>query len=164
MKKQSGNHIKSGPDKFVRIMKKLFVIFAVIAIPTLMVCLVYAFNASGTMKAVFIVLSCAVALLFLFVYGFYAMHVSMGTVLGVQTTEKVVHLVTKRKTFTYDVRMGCIEMRKKRNRFIGTFATQDSRDKFVFYSHAPFSKWSDEQFSEEDIRKFYARIDEVSRA
>ncbi len=161
MKRQLKAYWKAGPDKYVRLMKKLFVVFSVIVIPLFMVLLVFACNTTGTAQIIFIIVTVLFGVGYLSVYGFYEMHVSMGTALGVEIATKVVHIVTKRKTFTYDLRMGCIDMKVKKNRYIGTFETQDSRDKFIFYRHAPFTKYSDTQFTEKDIRQFYPKIDMI---
>ncbi len=161
MKRQPKAYFKSGPEKYVRTMHKLFVVFSVIAIPVFMVLLVNACNTAGTPKAVFIVATALCGLGYLCVYGFYAMHVSMGTAIGIEVSTKTVNIVTRRKTFTYDLRMGCVDMKFKKNKFVGTFETQDSRDRFVFYRHAPFTKYTDTQFTEKDIRQFYALLDTV---
>ena len=51
-------------------------------------------------------------------------------------------------------------MKVYKNKFIGTFQTQNSRDKFTFYRRVLFSKYSEEQFTERDIEHFYPRIHE----
>lgn len=142
-------------------MRKLLIALAVICFPVLMVLLVYAVNSVGSYRVLFALLCAAIALGYLVFYGFYSLQVSMGTVLGIEVTDKVVHLITKRKTFTYDVKRGCIRVRAKRSRYICTFQTQDSRDSFIFWKHAPFSRYSDEQFSREEIARFYPDMDEV---
>lgn len=148
---------KAGVVKYVRTMKKLFILFSVVAIPAIMVSLVFAFSR----YAAFYFIAPALIILYLVVYGFYAMHVSMGAVLEVQVTKEVVHIRTKRKTFTYDAQNGCVDMKVYKNKFVGTFRAQNSQDKFTFYRRVLFSKYSEEQFTEGDIARFYPRIEEI---
>ena len=148
---------KDGIVKYVGIVKKLFLALSFVAIPAFMVCLVLAF--SGFKPFAFV--APAVGVGYLVIYGFYAMRVSMGTVLGVEVTDKVVHLKTKRKTFTYDVKRGCVGVKIYNNRFVCIFQTQDSRDGFIFYRRVLFSKYSEEQFTRDDLRAFYPAIDEA---
>lgn len=149
--------MKEGVQRYVSIMKKLFLIFSFIAIPAFMTCLVFAFSGFS----VFIYISPAVGVLYLAVYGFYAMFVSMGTVIGMEITDKMIHIKTKRKTFSYDVHAGCVDMKVTDRKFVGTFETQTSRDKFTFYRRVLFSRYSDEQFTVDEIRLFFPRIDEM---
>lgn len=151
---KNGKFSRSGSVKYVRTVKIMLIVFTVAVFPTLMVLTALACNIGGTPRAVYSVIVAALAVVWFTVYGFYAMRVSMGTVTGLETTDKVVHLHTKRKTFTYDVKAGCVAVKVKGNRYLCTFETQDSRDKFIFYRHAPFSKYTDGQFSEEDICAF----------
>lgn len=155
MKHNGRVRYRSGPEKFVKIFKWGFFALSAVLLPTLMVLLALAWNTEGVPQIVYSVSAAVAALLFFVLYGFYALHVSMGTVIGLEVTDKVVHLHTKRKVFTYDVFRGCVGVVEKGNRFICTFETQDSRDKFIFYKHAPFTRYSDEQFTAEDIRMFY---------
>ena len=145
---------KAGIVKYVSIMKRIFVVFSIIALPAIMVFFVFAFSRIFA----FYFIAPAAVVLYLAAYGFYALHVSMGTVIGIEVTDKVVHLKTKRKTFTYDVRQGCVDMKVTPRKFVGTFETQDSRDKFTFYRRVLFTKWSEEQFKKEEIALFYPRI------
>ncbi len=149
--------MKEGVKRYVKVMKSLFTAFCVIAVPALMVFLVLAFNRVEGM--LFIWLSAALAILFFVVYGFYAMNVTMGTVIEVQYTNKMLYLKTPRKTYTYDMESGCVDMKVYKNKFVGTFETQDSRDKFIFYRRVLFSKYHEVQFTEDDIRPFYPLID-----
>ena len=146
--------MKEGILRYVKIMKRLFVIFSIVVLSAFMVCAVFAFN------KIFAFYFIAPALLFLWlvVYGLYAMRVSMGTVIGIEVTNEVVHLKTKRKTYTYDRERGCEAIKIKGNRFIGTFSTQRSRDKFIFYRRVLFSKYHEEQFTKEDIARFFPEI------
>lgn len=146
---------KAGIVKYVSIMKKLFVMFSIVALPAIMVCLIFAFSDAIAFQ---IIAPVAIAV-YLFVYGAYALRVSMGTVIGIEVTAQVVHLRTKRKTFTYDVKRGCVAMKVTKRRFVGTFETQDSREKFVFYRRVLFSKWSEEQFTPEEIARFYPALE-----
>lgn len=157
--KMPSSTMKSGAEKYVAIMKRLFVAFSVVLFLAMAVFLMFAYY--GFLGCILV--TAALALLWIVVYGFYAMRVSMGTVIGMSVTEKMLYLVTKRKVFTYDAAEGCIGMVRKGNRFIGTFETQDSRDKFIFYRRAPFSKYSDGQFTEEELRAFCPLIESKER-
>lgn len=148
---------KTGILKYVNIIRGLFIAFSCIMLPALMICLVLA----ASKYAAFYIIAPVLAIAYLVVYGFYAMRVSMGTVIGIEVTDKVVHLKTKRKTYTYDVRTGCVAMKVTKNKFVGTFQTQDSRDSFTFYRHVSFSPYHEEQFLKEDIRLFFPGIDEL---
>ena len=148
--------IKQAIKKYVDILKILFIVFSVVVIPSFMVCLVYAF--SGALA--FCIIAPVLGVVYLVVYAFYALRVSMGTVIGTEITDQVVHLKTKRKIFTYDVHMGCVGVKIKKNKFIATFQTQDSRDKFVFLRRFAVFGNGAEQFTVEDIRAFYSAIDE----
>ncbi len=145
---------RSGPVKFVKLMRILFLLLTIVIVPVVMILTALACNVKGVPCVILSVIVAALVVFWLTVYGFYAMRVSMGTVLGTEITDKVVHLHTKRKIFTYDVKMGCVAVKVRGNRYVCTFETQDSRDKFTFYRHAPFSKFSDRQFSEDDIAAF----------
>ena len=146
---------RRGPEKYVSVVKIALIIFSIAVFPVIMVLTAVACNLEDTLpRVVYSIVIAVLALGWLIAYGFYAMRVSMGTVLEVETNEKVVYLYTKRKVFTYDVKMGCVAVKVKGNRYICTFETQDSRDKFTFYRHAPFSKYSDAQFSDDDISSF----------
>ncbi|MBO5046136.1 MAG: hypothetical protein J6C93_04620 [Clostridia bacterium] len=155
--------MKSGIVKYVNVVKSFFRLFTVVCIPAFMVLLVVAFNAEEKAdKLLFGFLAGGVLLLFFIVYGFYSMRVTMGTVMEVQWTDQVVHLKTPRKTYTYDVVGGCVDMKVTGRKFVGTFETQDSRDKFIFYRRAPFSAYREEQFTVNEIRAFYPKIDEIA--
>ena len=146
--------IKEKLLKFVKLARKLFIILSCVAIPALMVCLVFAFM--GAMA--FWIITPVVFVGYLALYAVYAMYFSMGVVIGVEVTDKVVHIKTKRKTFTYDVHMGCVDMKVYKNRFVGTFQTQDSRDKFTFYRRVPFGKMYEEQFTVHEVAAFYPNV------
>ena len=88
------------------------------------------------------------------------MYVSMGTVLSVEVTEQVVHVVTKRKTFTYDAG-SCVAVKAKSGRYVATFRGNDSQDSFIFYTRVPFTGRYEGAFTKEDLRAFYPAIDEV---
>lgn len=146
--------VRSGPAKYASRAKFLLILLSIAVFPAIMILTALACNVKGAACAVYSVVVALLALSWLIVYGVYSFRVSMGTVIGIEVTAKVVHLYTKRKTFTYDAHMGCVAVKVKRNRYVCTFETQDSRDSFLFYRHAPFSKYSDEQFTEEDIVSF----------
>ena len=142
--------LKAGIRKYVDIVKRLFVAFSCVAIPAIMVSLVFAF-----MRYIaFCILAPVLIAAYLAVYGVYALKVSMGTVIGVDVREQTVNLITKRKTFTYDLKAGCVSFREKKNKFVAVFQTQDSRDKFVFLRRAPFSRYYEEQFTREEMSVF----------
>ena len=88
--------------RYVRSMKKAMVIFSVFAIPAIMVCAVFAFlNYIG-----FWIVTPVAVIAYLAVYAVYALRVSMGTVIGLEVTNDVVHVKTKRAVYTYDVKSG----------------------------------------------------------
>ena len=149
--------MKEGVLKFVKIIKRLFIIFSIVVLFAFMISAVFAFNK----VLAFYFIAPGLLLLWLVVYGLYAMRVSMGTVIGVEVTSEVVHLKTKRKTYTYDRERGCEKIKVKGNKFIGTFSTQQSRDTFIFYRRVPFSKYHEEQFTKEDIARFFPQIEET---
>ena len=161
MKKEKKRNIRTGPDKFVRFTSRLFIVLSIIVLPALMIIFALAVNLPGTARIVYAVSGVTTAIVYFVIYGFYAMTVSMGTVIGIEYTDMVVHLTTKRKVFTYDVKMGCVNVKRKGKRFICTFRAQNTQDKFVFWTKAPFTRYSDEQFTENDIRAFYPRFDEL---
>ncbi len=146
-------------EKYVRSVKKAFVIFSCFALPAMMVCAVFAFL--GYVGFWFVLP--AVIVVYLVVYGYYAMYVSMGTVIALEVTDQVVHLTTKRKIFTYDVQGGCIGVKAKNGKYVATFRTHDSQDSFIFYTHVPFSRHYEAAFDKEDLRAFYPLIDEVHK-
>lgn len=161
MKKKDMRGVRTGPAKFVGRMKTLFLLFSAVALPAMMIILVFAINGSPAGKIVFGCAGGALALGYLVAYGFFAMRVTMGTAVALSTTDKVVYVTTDRKVFTYDVEMGCVAVKEKRNRYICTFRTQDSQDSFCFYRRAPLSGYADGQFSEADIRSFCPAFDEM---
>lgn len=135
----------------------MFVIFSCVALPALMVCLIFAFAG----YAAFWFIAPAVFVVYLVVYGAYALILSMGTVIGFETTDKVVYVRTKRKTYTYDVKRGCKEVKATKRKFVCTFETQDSRDKFTFLRKVMFTKSYEEQFTAEEIAAFYPAIEDM---
>ncbi len=140
--------------RFVKIVKRLFFVFSIVAIFAEMILLVFSFmNYLGC-----IIAACVLGVGYLALYGVYALRVSMGTVIGIDVTDKVVHVKTKRKTWTYDVKRGCVGMKVKRNKFVATFQTQDSRDSFIFYRRVWFSPHGEEQFTADEIRMFYPSL------
>ena len=145
---------KPAVAKYVRFRKKLLIAVSIVVLPILMVCLVFACLG----YAAFWIISPAVAIGYIVFYAFYAMNVSMGTVIGFEATDLVVHLTTKRRTYTYDVKRGCVGIRTTKRKFIATFETQDSRDTFSFYRRTPFTKSYEEQFTPDEIAVFYPEI------
>lgn len=143
--------MKSGIVKYVSVVRKMFILLSCIVLPAVMVMLVLA--VSG--YTMFAYLAPALLIVYFFLYGCYALRVSMGTVTGVEITKEVIHLYTKRKVFTYDAESGCVELKTYKNKFVGTFEGQGSRDKFIFYRRVLFSKYSEEQFTLAEIRNFY---------
>lgn len=79
----------------------------------------------------------------------------MGTVLGVQFMGDSLRLVTKRKTFLYDAKEGCISVKEKKNKFIAVFRTADSQDSFIFYRRVLFTPYHEEQFTADDMKLIY---------
>ena len=149
--------MKEGVVKYVKIIKRLFIAFSIVVLPALMVSLVFAFSKVFA----FYFIAPALFLLWVVVYGLYAMYVSMGTVLGVEIAGGTVNLTTKRKTFSYDLDGGCVDIKVRKNSFVGTFRTESSQDKFIFHRRVFFSKYSQEQFTVDDVRRFYPSIDDI---
>lgn len=148
---------KEGVARYVTIMRRMFIGFAVVMIPAALICFAYAF--SGYIG--FWIISAALVVALIAAYCVYAMYVSMGAVVGFEITDKVLHVKTRRKTFTYDAGMGCVGVKVSRKKFIATFETRDSRDKFIFYRKVWFSKHFEEQFTVEEIKLFYPELAEV---
>ena len=162
MKAQQPFFYKDGPVKYVRRIKAAYTRFSALFIVAFMVLLVFAFNGSAVGKPVFFSVAAVLLIGYFISYGFYTSRVTLGTVLGIETTDLVVHLHTPRKTYTYDVRMGCVGVREYKNRFVAVFETQDSRDSFIFYKHAPLSSYADGQFTLSDIARFASGSPEAS--
>lgn len=136
--------------RFVKTVKKIFVIFSCFAIPVIMVCAVFAFL--GYIG--FWIVTPLVLIAYLAVYCWYAMHISMGTVIGIEVTDQVVHVKTRRGLYTYDAERGCTAVCRKRHAWLVTFCTQTTKDKFIFYSRVPFAKPYETAFTQEDIDLF----------
>lgn len=147
---------KHAVEKYVKTVKKMFIVFSVVALTAIMVCLLYAFMGYA---AFWIIAPCALVF-YLAVYAFYALRVSMGTAIGFETTDTVVYVRTKRKTYTYDVKRGCVGVKTTKRKFVCTFETQDSRDTFIFYRKAYFAKRYEDQFTADEIAAFYPKIAE----
>lgn len=149
--------MREKPDivAFVKLVRRLFIAFSVIALPAEMVFLVFAFM--GYIGC--IVGAAVLGVGYIAVYAAYAMQISMGTVLGVELTDKVIHVKTRRKIFTYDARRGCVAVKVKHSHFIATFQTQDSRDSFVFFRRLPLSRTKAEQFTIEEMRTICPAFD-----
>ena len=137
--------------RYVRAMKRCILLLSCIAIPAIMVCAVFAFL--GYIG--FWIVTPVALVAYLALYGWYALRVSMGTVIGTEVTDTVVHVKTKRAVYTYDVKSGCIAVRQKKNCWIATFRTQTSQDSFIFYRRAPFSRPYETAFMQEDIDAFW---------
>lgn len=149
--------IKSGVEKYVGVCKRLFTVFACVTVPLFMVCLVFA----CARYLAFCFIAPAVGIAMVVVYALYASRISLGTVIGYETTDRVVHLKTKRKIFTYDAEGGCVSVKTYRNKFVAVFRTQDSQDQFIFPRRVPFSKYYEEQFTAEDVCTFYPAYSEA---
>ena len=156
MKQQYPYWYKEGSVHYVRTMKKVFTIFSACFFVFWMLLTMLAFNGTELGKPILFSLSAVLLVGWFVLYAFYTNRITLGTVLGIETTNEVVHLHTARKTYTYDVHIGCVSVKKHRNRFVAVFETQDSRDSFTFFKHAPFSTFSDGQFSSDDISRFFA--------
>ena len=105
MKAKQPFFYKDGPVKYVRRIKAAYTLFSALFIVAFMVLLVFAFNGSDVGKPVFFSVAAVLLIGYFISYGFYTSRVTLGTVLGIETTDLVVHLHTPRKTYTYDVRM-----------------------------------------------------------
>ncbi len=142
---------KAGIVHYVGVLKKIFIAYSAVMLLGIMFSLLFAF--SGYLG--FMILAPVLIVVHLAVYAFYALRITMGLALAVEVTPEVVHVKTKRRTYTYDAQKGCIAVKTYKNKFVCTFATQDSVDKFVFLRRAPFSKYYEEQFTAEEIAAFY---------
>ncbi len=151
--------MKEGIVHYVATVKKLFIAFSAIMLPLIMVSLVFAFSKAMA----FWIISPVLIVLYLVVYALYALRVSMGTVLGVQIAGDSVHLVTKRKTFTYALKGGCVRVKTSARKFVATFVSNGARDKFVFLRRAYFSRFHSEQFTLEEMRALYPATREYDR-
>ena len=146
--------MKEGILKFVKIIKRLYIAFTVVVLGAFLISTVFAFNQFFA----FYFISPALLILWVTVYALYALRVSMGTVIGIEVTKEVVHLKTKRKTYTYDRERGCEKLEVRGNKFVGTFVAEGARDKFMFYRRVLFTKYQDEQFTAEELSAFYPEI------
>ncbi len=142
--------------RFVNICRKLFLTFSCVAIPTTMVLLVFAFLG----YVAFWFIAPAVFVVYLVVYGFYALCISMGTAIGFEIAGKVLYVRTRRKTYTYDAGMGCTKIKVSKRKFVCTFETQDSSDKFTFPRRVLFAKSYEEQFTPDEIALFFPQLKE----
>ena len=145
--------------RYVALIKNLFVAFSAVVLPAIMVCLVFAFSRA----AAFYIITPVLALFYFVVYGVYALYVSMGTVTGMQISGDTVTLVTRRKRFSYDAESGCVEVKTYPRKFVATFETENSRDKFIFYRRAPFSSNYQEQFTLAEMRLVFPGAQEYER-
>ncbi len=137
--------------RYVKSMKRIVLLICIPLLILILVSLLFAFN--GVIG--FMIIG-GVAIIALFtVYGWYQLSFSMGTVISYERTKEVIHIHTRRKTFTYDAESGCINVKETPRKYICTFATEDSEDKFSFYKRVPFMKPYEECFTEADILKFY---------
>ena len=137
--------------RYVRTMKKCMVAVSCVALPAILVCAAFAF--AGYIG--FWIVTPALLVAYFALYAWYALHVSMGTVIALEAAGDVVHIRTKRGTFTYAAEGGCVAVRRRRRSLVATFRTQTSQDSFVFYFRAPFSKPYEEAFTERDIALFW---------
>lgn len=149
--------MKEAIVRYVKGMGKIVTAICVVLAIFSMVSLVFAFG--GFIG--FMILAPVGIIAFLTVYSVYALKVSLDTVMGIEVTKEVVHVKVKRKIFTYDAVTGCIAVKEYKNKFVCTFQTQDSVDKFTFYKRPPFSKPYAEGFTEGEIRSFCPRFDEL---
>ncbi len=142
---------KEGVVRYVRTVRKLFLAFSIIVIPLFFVCVTFAI----ARYAAFWIITPVLGIAYFTVYGVYVMRVSLGTVIGVQLTQEVIHVRTLRKTYTYDRQSGCVSVKRKGKKFVATFRTQDSEDKFLFYNRVLFSPYREEQFTAEEMSFIY---------
>lgn len=146
---------KEGIVRYVRIIKKLFALFSVVMIPLFFVSLTFAIMRYAAFWIITPVLGAA----YFVVYGFYAMRVTLGTVIGVERTPELIYVKTVRKTFTYDAKSGCVAVKRKGKKFVATFRTQDAQDSFLFYNRVPFTPYHEKQFTEEEMALICPQID-----
>ncbi len=142
--------------RYVKFVKNLVTALSVFLLLALMVTLVFALN--GVIACM--VLSGVIAVAFFVMYGVYTLRISMGAVIGMDITKDVIHVKTKRKTFAYDLQGGCIAVKQLKNRYVCTFQTQDSVDKFDFYKRVPFMKPYETCFTPDEIEAIYPAFSE----
>lgn len=142
---------KEGIVRYVRTVRKLFIALSVVVIPLFFVCLTFAI----ARYAAFWIITPVLGIAYFVLYGVYVMRVSLGTVIGVQLTQEVIHVRTLRKTYTYDRQAGCVSVKKKGKKFVATFRTQDSEDSFLFYNRVLFSPYHEEQFTADEMSLIY---------
>ncbi len=152
----NSNRIKQPILRYVKLIRNIVtVVCALLAIFSL-IALVYAFQ--GYMG--YIILAPVGIVLFIAVYAVYASKISLDTVLGIEVAKNTVHIITKRKTFTYDLQSGCTEVKESDKKYVCTFVTQDSEDKFTFYKTVPFKKPYEVCFEDRDIGVFFSEYAE----
>lgn len=149
--------MKESIVRYVGRMKTVSLVLRVALILFTLVALVFAFN--GYIG--YMILAGVSVLVYIALYVFYASKISMDVVMGIEQTKEVVHLKVKRKTFTYDAETGCIGVKEYAKKYVCTFQTQDSVDRFTFYKRAPFAKPYETGFTEREIRAFCPRFDEI---
>lgn len=151
--------MKASIVRFVKIVKNIVTLVCAALAVFSMIALVFAF--SGYLG--FIILAPIGIVAFLVVYGFYAVKFSLDVVLGVEMGAQTMLIKTKRKTFTYGLG-DCVSVKEYDKKYVCTFQTQDSSDRFTFLKRAPFSKPYEEGFTEEDIQKIYPQFAEEEGA
>ncbi len=137
--------------RYVKFMKKIVLLVCIPLLILIAISLIFSFM--GVIG--FMIIGGASVIALFSVYGWYQIFFSMGTVTNFEMTKEVVHIHTRRKTFTYDAVGGCVGVKETPRKYICTFATQDSEDKFTFYKKVPFMKPYEACFTEEEILRFY---------
>lgn len=135
--------------RYVKFVKKVVAVVCVVLAIAAFVSVGFAF--SGVIG--FMILAPVFMIAFLAVYGVYAVKFSLDIVLGVEYGKKTVELRTKRKTFTFGLD-ACESVKETEKKYVCTFCTADSEDKFTFLKRVPLMKPYEVCFTEEDIRKF----------
>ncbi len=102
----------------------------------------------------FMIIAPALMVVFLVIYGIYAVKFSLDLVLAVECGSKTLVITTKRKSFTFGLD-ACTDVKETDRKYVCTFRTETSEDKFTFLKRAPFMKPYETCFTEEDIRTFY---------
>lgn len=135
--------------RYLKFVKKVVAVVCVLLAAAIFVSIGFAFSGYIGFMIVTPVLMAA----FLTVYGIYAVKFSLNLVLGVEYGKQTLTIRTKRKAFSYGFG-ACEDVKEKENKYVCTFGTQDSVDKFTFLKRVPFMKPYETCFTEEDIERF----------
>ena len=136
--------------RYVNLIRRICTVILAVLFVCTMISLLFAFNR----YIGFMILAPVFFILFLALYGVYAVKIGLNTVIGLEVTEEVIHVKTRRKTFTFDAG-SCSGVKETDRKFVCTFLSEGASDSFTFLRRVPFAKAGEEGFTEEDIRLVY---------